>query len=334
MRIGLVGAGRIGQMHARILRDLESVTDVLVADVDRSSSRALADAHGFTAADAVDEVFETGLDGMLVTAATSAHADLLRRSIKARVPVFVEKPLAVDVAGTVDLVHAIAESGVPVQLGFQRRFDPGYVEAKRKVDAGELGWVHTLRSCTLDPAPPTPVYVASSGGIFRDCAVHDFDSIRWMTGREIVSVSAFAANRGEQFFRDHDDADTATALLELDDGTLATASCTRYNAAGYDVRLEVFGARGSVSVGLDDRMPLRSTEPDVAFPAGPAYTGFQQRFAAAYRAEIATFVDSVVRDRQVSPCTPADALEAFYAAEAAELSRRERRAVTLEEVRR
>lgn len=138
----------------------------------------------------------------------------------------------------------------------------------------------------------------------------------------------------EQFFRDHDDADTATALLELDDGTLATASCTRYNAAGYDVRLEVFGANGSVSVGLDDHMPLRSTEPDVRFPAGPAYTGFQQRFAAAYRAEIATFVDSVVRDRQVSPCTPADALEAFYAAEAAELSRRERRAVTLEEVRR
>jgi myo-inositol 2-dehydrogenase / D-chiro-inositol 1-dehydrogenase len=334
MRIGLVGAGRIGQMHARILGDLESVTDVLVSDVNPTASSALAAAHGFTAADTVDEVFEAGLDGVVVAAATDAHADLLARGVKARLPVFVEKPLAVDLAGTVDLVNVIAESGVPVQLGFQRRFDPGYVAAKRKVDAGELGWVHTLRSCTLDPAPPTPAYVASSGGIFRDCAVHDFDSIRWVTGREIVRVSAHAANRGESFFRDHDDADTATALLELDDGTLATASCTRYNAAGYDVRMEVFGSNGSVSVGLDDHMPLRSTEPHVRFPAGPAYTGFQQRFAAAYRAEIATFVNTVVRDRQPSPCTPADALEAFYAAEAAELSRREHRAVTLEEVRR
>jgi myo-inositol 2-dehydrogenase / D-chiro-inositol 1-dehydrogenase len=343
MRIGLAGAGRIGRMHAQILRDLDGVDEVVVADVDTGAARAVAKEHGLVAAASVEALFEAepggagglhGLDGLVVAAATDAHADLLTRAVKAQLPVFVEKPLAVDLDGTVEVVDAVADSGVAVQVGFQRRFDPGYVAARRRVEAGEVGWVHTLRSCTLDPAPPTAAYIASSGGIFRDCAVHDFDSIRWITGREVVSVCAYGGNRGDRFFAEYDDVDTAMAMLLLDDDTTATVSCTRYNAAGYDVRLEVLGSQGSLSVGLDDRMPLRSTEPGVRFPAGPAYTGFAQRFAAAYRAELAAFVTRVVRDGGPSPCTPGDALEAFYIAEAAELARREHREVRVEEVRR
>lgn len=344
MRIGLAGAGRIGRLHAQILPALDDVDAVLVADPVPGAAHRVAEAAGVEAAGAdaadveaaesVDRLFDSGLDAVVVAAATDAHADLVVRAAKAGLPVFVEKPVAVDVDGTLDVMNALAGSGVPVQVGFQRRFDPAYVEARRSVIAGDLGWVHTLRSCTLDPAPPTADYVASSGGLFRDCAVHDFDSIRWVTGREIVSVSALGANRGADFFTAYDDVDTAAAMLMLDDDSVALVSCTRYNAAGYDVRLEVLGERGSLAVGLDDHTPLRSTEPGMGFPRGPAYTGFQQRFAAAYRAELDTFVHTVARDGEASPCTPADALEAFYVAEAAELARRQQRTVTLEEVRR
>jgi myo-inositol 2-dehydrogenase/D-chiro-inositol 1-dehydrogenase len=163
--------------------------------------------------------------------------------------------------------------------------------------------------------------------------VHDIDSIRWVTGREVASVYAVGTNRGDDFFTTYDDVDTLTALLTLDDDTLATVSCTRYNAAGYDVRLEVLGSAGSVSVGLDDRTPLRSTEPGVPFPAGPAYPMFPERFAGAYAAELTAFL-TLARDGGTSPCTPADALEAFYVAEAGELSRRESRPVAISEVRR
>lgn len=334
MRIGLAGAGRIGRMHAQILRDLDVVDQLLVADVDPEASREVAESHGFEPVDSVERLFDSDLDGLVIAAATDAHAALVTAAVEADVSVFVEKPLAVDLDGSVDLVKSLSGSEVAVQVGFQRRFDPGYVAAKQRVDSGDLGWLHTLRSCTLDPAPPTPAYVAASGGLFRDCGVHDFDSIRWISGREVVEVTAYGANRGDRFFADHDDVDTGSALLLLDDGTMATVTCTRYNAAGYDVRLEVLGERGSVSVGLDDQTPLRSTEPDVRFPSGTPYSAFPERFAAAYRAELAAFVTQVVRDGAPSPCTPEDALEAFMIAEAAELSRRERRPVALEEVRR
>jgi len=157
--------------------------------------------------------------------------------------------------------------------------------------------------------------------------------IATITGREVASVYAVGVNRGDDFFATYDDVDTLTALLTLDDDTLATVSCTRYNAAGYDVRLEVLGSAGSVAVGLDDRTPLRSTEPGVTFPAGSAYPMFPERFAGAYAAELTAFL-ALARDGGVSPCTPADALEAFYVAEAGELSRRESRLVAISEVRR
>ncbi|MGH3360203.1 MAG: Gfo/Idh/MocA family protein, partial [Nocardioidaceae bacterium] len=193
--------------------------------------------------------------------------------------------------------------------------------------------LHTLRSTTMDPAPPPEDYIARSGGIFIDCAVHDFDSLRWVTGREVVSVFATGANRGDPFFAAHGDVDTATAVLRFDDDALATVSVTRYNAAGYDIRLEAFGSDGSISTGLDDQTPLRSTESGVAFPSGPAYTAFPERFAAAYAAELAAFVD-LARHGGASPCTPQDALEAFYIAEACEVSRTRGSVIEMSEVRR
>lgn len=331
MRIGLAGAGRIGARHAETLCDLPEVESVVIADVDAERARGLADMWGVRAVDTVDGLFTSGLDGLVVAAATDAHAELVTRAVAAAIPAFCEKPVAPDIVGTLQVVAAVKRSGCPVQVGFQRRFDAGHVAVRDAVAAGSLGWLHTVRSCTLDPAPPPPGYIPVSGGIFRDCAVHDIDGIRFVTGREVVQVVAVGANKGEDYFAECGDVDTGAALLTLDDGTIAVICETRYNAAGYDVRLEAFGAKDSVVAGLDERTPLTRTDGGAPGEA-TAYTGFLERFSAAYAAEMRAFI-RVVAGESDSPCPPEEALEAFYVAEACERSRRERRAVTIEEVR-
>jgi myo-inositol 2-dehydrogenase/D-chiro-inositol 1-dehydrogenase len=333
MRLGLAGTGRIGTSHAEILKQLDGVDSVVVADVDTRRASDTAAKLGVEFAESIDALFSAGLDGVVITAATDAHPGLIIKAVDAGIPVFCEKPVAADVAGTLAVIDHISGSPVPVQIGFQRRFDAGYVAARAAVASGDLGWIHTLRATTLDPAPPPAEYVAHSGGLFRDCGVHDFDIVRWVSGREIVDVYALGANRGEKFFADAGDVDTAAATLTLDDGTFALVSLTRYNAAGYDVRLEVLGSKDGLVVGLDDRVPLRSAEPGVPPLPGPAYPGFMERFRPAYVSELETFV-RVVAGRAEVPCGAADALEAFYVAEACEISRRESRSVALDEVRR
>lgn len=333
MRMGLAGTGRIGTSHAETLKSFDEVESVVVADVDLARAQGAAAKLGVEAAGSIDELFGAGLDGLVVTAATDAHPGLIIAAVDAGIPVFCEKPVAADIPGTLAVLDRIEGSDVPVQIGFQRRFDAGYAAARAAVASGELGWLHTMRATTFDPAPPPAEYVAHSGGLFRDCGVHDFDIIRWVSGREIEEVYALGANRGEEFFVEAGDVDTASAILTLDDGTLATVSLTRYNGAGYDVRLEALGSAANVVVGLDDRAPLRSVEPDVPALPGPAYPGFMERFRPAYTAELRVFLD-VAAGRAPSPCVAADALEAFYIAEACEVSRRERRPVRLAEVRR
>ncbi|MGW4484206.1 Gfo/Idh/MocA family protein [Amycolatopsis sp. NPDC004368] len=333
MRLGLAGTGRIGTAHAETLKGFAEVSSVVVADVDPARASAAAKKLDVEAASGIDSLFASGLDALVVTAATDAHPGLIMRAVDAGLPVFCEKPVAADISGTLAVIDHIAGSSVPVQIGFQRRFDAGYQAARAAVASGSLGWLHTVRATTLDPEPPPAAYVPHSGGLFRDCGVHDFDIIRWVTGREVVSAYAVGANRGAAFFADADDVDTAAVLLTLDDGTLATVSLTRYNGSGYDVRLEALGSRSGIVVGLDDRAPLLSAEPGFAPLAGPAYPGFMERFRPAYAAELAAFLD-VAAGRTPSPAGVADALEAFSIAEACELSRREGRPVQVSEVRR
>ena len=331
MRIGLAGAGRIGARHAETLGSLPEAESVVIADVDAGRARALAEEYGARAVSTVDELFAAGLDGLVVAAATDAHAELVTRAVSAGIPAFCEKPVAPDIVGTLQVVDVVKRSGCPVQVGFQRRFDAGHIAVRDAVAAGRLGWLHTVRSCTLDPAPPPPGYIPVSGGIFRDCAVHDIDGIRFVTGREVVQVVAVGANRGEAYFAESDDVDTGAALLTLDDGTIAIICETRYNAAGYDVRLEALGSKDSLVAGLTEHTPLSSADGRLLEDGSP-YTGFLERFGAAYAAEMRAFL-RVVSGQGESPCPPEEALEAFYVAEACERSRREQRAVTIEEVR-
>jgi myo-inositol 2-dehydrogenase/D-chiro-inositol 1-dehydrogenase len=333
MRIGLAGVGRIGAFHAGTLAAVPEVTSLVVADADRDRAAAVADKLGVEQVDTPDELFNAGLDGLTIAAATDAHAELLLRGVGAGLPVFCEKPVANDLPGTLEVLERVSAEGAPqVMIGFQRRFDAGYRAAREAVVSGRLGWVHTMRAGTLDPAPPPPVYIAASGGFFRDCSVHDFDIVRWVSGHEVVEVYALGANRGEAFFADAGDVDATAALLTLDDGTFVHVMASRYNARGYDVRLEVLGSQDGISVGLDDRLPLGSAEPGVTFPAGPPYPMFMDRFLPAYAAELTHFT-RMVAGEVGSACTVADALEASYIAEACELSRHTHRPVTLEEVR-
>ncbi|MFC8426909.1 Gfo/Idh/MocA family oxidoreductase [Streptomyces sp. NPDC057236] len=332
MRIGILGLGRIGAFHAETLSGLGAVESLVVSDPFTDAAKAAAERFDAEVADSPEALLAAGVDGVVVAAATDAHPALILACVEAGVPVFCEKPVARTMAEGVAVLKAVEDRDVPVQIGFNRRFDAGFAAARAAVRSGELGRLHTVRSTTLDPAPPPAAYVAASGGIFRDCSVHDFDVIRWVTGREVTEVYAAGGNRGADYIREAGDADTTGAVLTLDDGTLAVVSNSRHNARGYDVRMELHGFADSIAVGLEDKLPLRSVEPGVTFPAGIPHDFFMDRFTAAYRTELAVFTE-VVAGARPSPCTVADALEAGWIAEACTLSLHEHRPVTVEEVR-
>ncbi|RSS01100.1 Gfo/Idh/MocA family oxidoreductase [Streptomyces sp. WAC00469] len=332
MRIAILGLGRIGAFHAETLSRLDTVESLLVSDPSGRAAAAAAERFGAEVAASPEAVFAAGVDGIVVAAATDAHPELILAAVEAGIPVFCEKPVARTMEQGVKVFHAVQDRGVPVQIGYQRRFDAGFAAARAAVRSGALGTLHTVRSTTLDPEPPPAAYIAASGGIFRDCAVHDFDIIRWVTGREVTEVYTTGGNRGAAYIEDAGDADTTGAVLTLDDGTIAVVSNSRHNGRGYDVRMELHGFTDSLAVGLDDQLPLRSAEPGVSFPAGTPHTFFMDRFADAYRAELIAFTEVVAGGRP-SPCTVEDALEAGWIAEACTRSLHEHRPVRVEDVR-
>jgi myo-inositol 2-dehydrogenase / D-chiro-inositol 1-dehydrogenase len=331
MHVGLVGAGRIGAFHARVLRAAPAVDRLTVTDLVADSAARVAAEVGAEAAPSPQAVVDAGVDALVVAAATSAHAELIHLGADAGLPTFCEKPIALDLETTDAVIEHVDKAGIPLQIGFQRRFDAGYREVRRLRVNGELGRVYVARLATHDPAPPHEAYIPASGGIFRDLHIHDFDILRWVTGQEVVEVYADGSVLHADVFARYGDVDTAVAVLRLADGSLAVVTGTRHDPRGYDVRLELVGSGDSVAVGLDARMPLRSVEPDVPPPAGPGYRNFMERFDAAYRAELAAFLE-VAAGRAASPCPGEDARSALLIAMAADRSRAERRPVRLEEV--
>ncbi|WP_327698541.1 Gfo/Idh/MocA family protein [Streptomyces sp. NBC_00459] len=332
MRIGVIGTGRIGTFHANALsRHREVGGSLIVTDADSGRAQDLAHRLGATAAPGVDEIFTWGVDAVVITAATSAHAELIGRAARSGLPVFCEKPIALDLPATLAAIAEVEAAGTILQMGFQRRFDTGYTGAREAVRSGKLGRLHTVRMMTSDQTPPPPEYLPLSGGLYRDTLIHDFDILRWVTGREIVEVYATGSDAGPSMFRDAGDIDTGAAVLTLDDGTLATATATRMNGAGYDVRMELAGELDQIGVGLDDRTPIASTEPAGPPAASKPWTGFLERFGPAYEDELSAFVE-VVRGERANPCDGREALQALRVAEACELSRREHRPVHLAEI--
>nr|WP_276611103.1 Gfo/Idh/MocA family oxidoreductase [Kineococcus siccus] len=322
MHFGLVGVGRIGVMHAQNVVATPGIERLTVADVDPARARRVAEEVGAAAVDDVGALLAAGVDALVVATGTASHPDLIRAGVDAGIPVFCEKPVAPDVALSRPVLEHVAARGGVVRIGHQRRCDAGYREARRAVAAGELGWLHAVRAVTCDAAPPPVAFLATSGGLFRDCSVHDIDAIRWITGREVVEVYARGSNNGDPAIGAVGDVDTALAVCTLDDGTLAVVTASRYNGAGHDVRLELQGSLGTLVVGLDDAAALRSAEPGLTFPAGTPHATFAERFAAAYRAEITAFAELVQGVEGDELCTLADAVAAAAVADAAQESLR------------
>ncbi len=330
MRVALLGAGRIGRLHARLLTATPGVDQLLIADIDAERAAEVAATVGAVGATSIDAALDAA-DAVVIAAATTAHPGLVRASIARGRPTFCEKPLAASLEDTIAIADEIERSGVPFQLGFQRRFDPGYLAARGLIEDGTLGTLYVLRLAGHDPAPPHEAYIPQSGGLFRDFSIHDFDVLRWLTGTEVEEVYADGGVRGFPVFAKYGDVDTAVATLRLVDGPFAVLTTTRHDPLGYDVRAEIFGSGDSVSVGLGPSTPLRSVEPGVPPPAGPVWSDFRVRFESAYAAEFEAFLD-VARGDIASPCTARDGVAALRIAEAADRSLREHRPVRLDEI--
>lgn len=335
--IGVIGLGRIGAFHTETLSGLPGIDGLVITDERADVTASVAAKHGARAVGSVEELLASGVDGVVVAAATPAHAELTLASVQRGIPTFCEKPIASTAAESARVAEIISRSGVPVQVGYQRRFDAAFAAAKSAVDAGTLGVLHTVRSTTMDPAPPPMDYIRGSGGIFRDCAVHDFDIIRWITGQNAVEVYATGTVQGDPLFAEYGDVDSAAVVVRFDGGALGVVSNARYNARGYDCRLEVHGFEDSIAAGWDQGVPLLNTDPRFAdpsdFPTGPAHNFFMDRFTEAFRTELAGFVE-VAEGGPVRGATVADSVEVAWLAEAATESLRRGAPVALESVKR
>lgn len=323
-RIGLLGVGRIGIMHARILAP--KVESLVVADVVPERARQAADELGAQVRSVEDFFDSEDLDGVVLATPTDAHARHIEAAVGLGAPIFCEKPVALDIASTERANAAAKSAGVPVHIGFQRRFDAAYAAARERLAAGEIGELRRVHMHTLDQAPAAREFLAASGGIFTDCLIHDFDALRWVTGREVEEVFAFGTDLGLPDFADFSDVCETVLALRLTGGALATAHSSRFNGAGYDVRMEVHGTEGTDVVGMDERLPVRSLEPGVAYPSGEPWVDFIARFAACYERELEAFLDVVAGKAEV-PSTIDDAVASLRVAEACAASCREGRPV-------
>jgi myo-inositol 2-dehydrogenase/D-chiro-inositol 1-dehydrogenase len=330
MRVGVAGVGRIGSFHAGVLSRHPGVSGVLVTDPDEARAAEVAREIGGE----VSPSFETLLgqvDAVVITTPTITHAALLRQAADAGRPTFCEKPITIDLASTEEVVRHIQRRKAVVQMGFQRRFDPGYRRARELVSSGALGRIYIVRMSGHDPHPPHDDYIPGSGGLFRDFHIHDFDIVRHVTGQEVTEVYADGSDAGFEVFARHGDVAAAVATFRFSGGALGILSGARHDPVGYDIRMEVFGSGDSVAVGWNGRTPLRSTEPDGPPHPEHPYAFFLDRFDAAYRAELHAFVE-VAAGRMPNPCPPEEAREAIRVAMACDLSRRLHRPVRVEEV--
>ncbi|WP_211232326.1 Gfo/Idh/MocA family protein [Embleya scabrispora] len=325
MRIGVAGVGRIGAMHARNLTSLETVDELVLFDPQPGRADALAKELGAEAVDDPEALLGT-VDGVVVATPTDTHPQMVRRTVAAGVPTLCEKPIASDIAGMIALIADVEASGVPVLVGFQRRFDPAVTELKRRLDAGEMGTPYLVRAVGQDAAPPDFGYLPASGGIFRDLLIHDLDAVPWLLGEPVVEVFASGSVLVDEAFAKADDVDNAVVVLRFGSGAHAVLTGGRHDPAGYDHRIEVLGSAQSLTVGLDPRTPLTSLEADGPQAGPDAYPGFPERFARAYGNEMRVFVE-VVAGRMANPSPVRDSLASLVLADACERSRREGRAI-------
>ena len=330
MKVAILGVGRLGAFHAKVLKELPGVTEIRINDADASRAAAVAKELGGIHATSVDDAL-AGAEAVVIVTPTGTHADLIHRALDRELPVFCEKPIALDLDATKAVVEHVAKSDGRVQIGFQRRFDAGFIDARRRAQAGELGTVYAFQMTSCDAFPPPDAYIETSGGQFVDQLIHDFDMTRWIFGDEVEELYAAGSTLGYPQYEKWGDAATSGVVLKLRGGTIGLLEASRHNEAGYDIHVEIHGAKGTIAIGLDPRTPLVSVERDAPRLANPAYPSFFVRFNDAYRAELAHFL-RFAQGKAQNPCTVVDGMEALRVGLAARRSHHERRPVGMYEI--
>ena len=326
---GVLGAGRIGALHARHLAGaVDGAHLVAVMDALQGAAARAAFNNAYATDDAEEIFGDPNIQAVLIASPTPQHAEQIVAAAAAGKAIFCEKPVALDGRESARALSAVENAGVPFQIGFNRRFDPAYAELARAVHAGELGRVEMFRSQSSDPAPSPEAYIAASGGFYRDSVIHDLDMARFVAG-SITRVSALGRVLVEPLYEKYGDVDTSIVTLEFESGAIGVLQNTRRTVYGYDLRAEVHGALGKL-VAEDERATKlwRYTKAGVQ---GDFYYFFLERFRDAYRLELQAFVDAVRAERAPSP-NAEDATEALRAADAATQSLKEGRPVTLSEI--
>ncbi len=330
MRISVLGVGRLGASHAATLAALSGVSQLTVYDADPARARDVAAPLNARTVGSIDEAFADA-EAMVIVTPTDTHAPLIKRAIDQGLPTFCEKPIAIGIPETKDIVEHVKRKNGRLQIGFQRRFDAGYRNARAELRSGGLGDVYSFLMVSCDRLPPPDAYIKSSGGQFKDQFIHDFDITRWLFGQEVAEVIATGSTKGVPSYEAMQDVGTSAVMLKLADGTLGLMTALRHNEAGYDIHVEIHAEKDTIGIGIDPRTPLRSVEADAPKLAGPAYPSFFVRFGDAYKAELAHFLQFATGKAE-DACTASDALEALRIAEAAGRSWRERRPVALTEI--
>jgi myo-inositol 2-dehydrogenase / D-chiro-inositol 1-dehydrogenase len=332
LRVGLVGVGRIGSMHAELLaRRVPGAALVAVYDVDAGRASDAAASFGAHLASSVDGlVGSDDVDAVAICSSTDTHADLIMAAAARGKAIFCEKPVSLELAEVDRALDAVHNAGVPFQIGFNRRFDPAHQSVRDAVADGTIGDVHLVRISSRDPAPPPPDYVKGSGGMFLDMTIHDFDMARYVSGSEVVEVYAQGAVRVDPAFAEAGDVDTALIMLVHENGSLTAIDNSRRAVYGYDQRVEAFGSAGmAASENPLAHSALLRTAEGTRMPPLPHF--YLERYTPTYVREWEAFVAAVTNGRP-PPVTTVDARAPLVIGLAAWRSLRERRPVRTEEV--
>ncbi len=330
LKVGLLGAGRIGQVHAAVVAAHEGSKLAAVSDVYAPAAEELAAKYHAQMRSSNEIIADDTIDAILIATSTDTHSDLIEAATQAGKAVMCEKPVDLSLERARACLEVVSATGRPVMIGFNRRFDPSFAAIRDSLAAGQIGKAELLSVTSFDPAPPPVEYIKVSGGIFRDMMIHDFDMTNFIMGETPVSISASGACLVDPEIGRAGDIDTAVVTLSYTDGKLAVIKNSRRAAYGYDQRLELLGADGLLQAqNMLENSVVKSTSQGV-ISAKPTYF-FIERYMPAYRAEWAAFV-AAVQEGDDMPVSLQDGVQALAMAEAAQRSFDSSRPVRLADV--
>lgn len=330
LRFAILGAGRIGQVHARAVTSTPGARLVAIADPMADAAKKVADAYGCEIRSIDDIAKSDDVDAIAICTPTNTHADLIEQFAKAGKAVFCEKPIDLSLARVKECLKTVAAEKATLMVGFQRRFDPDFMALKRTIDEGRIGGVEMITLTSRDPGPPPYEYIKVSGGIFRDMAIHDFDVARWLLGEDVATVQAAASVLTDPKIGELGDFDSVNVILTTRSGKQCTITNTRRATYGYDQRIEVLGSKGAVSAENHREANIEISD-GTGYLRPPLLNFFMSRYVNAYANEIAAFVDAVSNGTE-TPTTGHDGMMALALADASLKSVEEGRVVTLSEV--